>query len=407
VNQPIRAEVDHCRSRLLKYCQGQGLDLGCGPVKIKPDAIGIDIGHPNADMIADARILKNYPDNHFDYVFSSHLLEELANTEATLKEWLRIIKDDGLIVLYQVDEEYYYPIGDARCNRSHVHHFTTESLWEIFKKIGGVSLVHSQRYGLEPYNEWSFELVVKKSKGVLNDPIHIETEAISILIPTLNRPKDMANLVKSVVDTAEDKNLIEVVFGIHADDLNSLQAVSDMANCGIKVRAEIIERYKDGKAHLAFFWNQLYKVTTAPIVGFFGDDVLFETPGWDIEVRKEFAKDRSVMVSCNDVHIQRGQAATLFFTHRTLHDRIGYYLNENFRRWFVDTFWSEAFKLAGKMHYREDIVTRHLSPDVFKNRVDSTYADMENLKHPDALIWNTDANRQEIARVVAIIKDFK
>ena len=36
-----RGETDNCRNRLLKYCDGQGLDLGCGNVKIKIDAIGI------------------------------------------------------------------------------------------------------------------------------------------------------------------------------------------------------------------------------------------------------------------------------------------------------------------------------------------------------------------------------
>ena len=155
----------------------------------------------------------------------------------------------------------------------------------------------------------------------------------------------------------------------------------------------------------AFLWNQLYKKTCAPIVGFFGDDVLFHTLGWDEEVRKEFIKDKSIMVSCNDVHIQRGKIATLFFTHRSLHDKIGYYLNENFRRWYVDEFWSEAFKRAGKMHYREDIVTEHLSPDIFKERADDTYKNMENLKDPDKIKWRTPEVQQEIDRVVTILKE--
>jgi hypothetical protein len=124
-----------------------------------------------------------------------------------------------------------------------------------------------------------------------------------------------------------------------------------------------------------------------------------------VEVRKEFMEDKSVMVLCNDVHIQKGKMATLFFTHRTLHDKVGYYLNEKFRRWYVDTFWDEAFKAAGKMRYREDIVTEHLSPDVFKERADSTYKNMEHLKGADHVTWNTLENRKEIQRVAQIIKD--
>ena len=401
----IRSEVDHCRPRLLKYCHGQGLDLGCGTYKIKPDAIGIDLENPNADMNMDARILKAYPDKHFDYVFSSHLLEEIPNTEATIKEWLRVVKDNGYIVLYQVDHEYYFPIGDERCNRRHVHHFSWESLWDVFRKIGGSSLIHQQRYG-KAYDEWSFEMVVQKSEDLVKDDL-VDTDMISILVPTLNRPKDMMNFAKSVADMTEKKSLVEIVFGIHTDDPASIQATVDLNNLGISVRAEILDRYKDGKAHLSFLWNQLYKVTSAPIIGFFGDDVLFHTPGWDMEVRKEFAKDKAIMVSCNDVHIQKGKNATLFFTHRTLHDKIGYYLNENFRRWYVDTFLDEAFKQAGKMRYREDLVTEHLSPDVFKERIDATYNDMESLKDPDRIKWGSEETRKEIARVASIIKEMK
>ena len=61
-----KGETDHCRNRLLKYCKGQGLDLGCGMTKIRPNAIGIDLLSPLADMRTDARLLPCYPDEHFD-----------------------------------------------------------------------------------------------------------------------------------------------------------------------------------------------------------------------------------------------------------------------------------------------------------------------------------------------------
>ena len=222
----IKAEVDHCRPRLLKYCRGQGLDLGCGSVKIKPDAIGIDLHETEAsDMKADARVLNQYPDGHFDYVFSSHLLEELANTEATLIEWLRLVKEGGYLVLYQVDHEYYYPIGHPNCNPRHKHHFSWENLWEKLKGLGiGVELIHHGRYAPEPYREWSFELVVRKNSS--EEPTKKDTEdseAISILVPTLNRPQDMIKFSKAVEDTTTKKDLVEIVFGVHANPIDYRQ----------------------------------------------------------------------------------------------------------------------------------------------------------------------------------------
>jgi len=156
----IRGEVDHCRARLIKYCKGQGVDLGCGWSKIRIDAIGVDLLCPDAELKMDARLLDQFPDEHFDYVFSSHLLEEIENTEATLREWLRILKKDGNLVLYQADKDAYYPLGHSNCNKAHKHHFSKEALWEILKKIGGIKLIHSE--GVQG-SEWSFELVVQKT----------------------------------------------------------------------------------------------------------------------------------------------------------------------------------------------------------------------------------------------------
>lgn len=157
-----KGETDLCRARLLKYCKGQGLDLGCGNVKIKPEAIAIDLYSPIADMNRDARDLKFYKDDFFDYIYSSHLLEEIENTEITVKEWLRVIKPGGYLVLYQADKDLYYPMEDPRCNKAHKHHFGWEDLWGIIEKIGGVKLEHHARYAEEPYKEWSFELVIRK-----------------------------------------------------------------------------------------------------------------------------------------------------------------------------------------------------------------------------------------------------
>ncbi len=403
MNKP-KGETDHCRNRLLKYCGGQGLDLGCGLAKIKPNAIGIDLLSPMADMKTDARLLPCYPDGHFDYIFSSHLLEEIEDTESTLKEWLRLIKKGGLIVLYQADKDHYYPLGDERCNQRHKHHFNWEELWAIFQKIGGLELVHHDSYFGEPHNEWSFELVVRKGEKV--PEIESEThEGISILVPTLNRPQNIQDFSETIDKTTTDPTDIEIVFGIHEEDTASKEKIDEInSKLKINIRYEFINRHEDGKVHLAFLWNQLYEKAKFPIVGYFGDDVLSHTPGWDIEVRKEFTNDKNILVACNDVHVQKGKNATLFFTHKNFHDKIGFYLNPKFRRWYTDTFWDVVFKNAGKLRFREDIVMEHLHPDVFTERLDETYKAMENHKDNDKEIWLSKETREEVKKCIDILK---
>jgi predicted SAM-dependent methyltransferase len=389
--EKVQGEVDHCRHRLMKYCRGQGLDLGCGASKIRTDAIGVDLYHPTADMNVDARNLECYPAGLFDYVFSSHLLEEIDNTEATLREWLRILKPGGNLVLYQVDKNKYYPFEDPRCNRAHKHHYVKEELWAILEKMGGVELLHTQ----EPVgHEWSFELVVRKLGG---DVIGMNGEGISLLIPTLNRPPNMDRFAMSVNNTSKCPEGVELLFGIHEEDTGSIQKAEELkSKCKISIRYEIIKRFPDGKINLSFLWNQLYNKASNPILGYFGDDVIFWTPDWDAEVRKEFSIDKTIMVSTNDVHVQKGKQATLFFTHKTVHDYFKVYLDERFRRWYMDTYWDIIYRTAGKMHYREDLVCEHLHPDKFPDKADQVYKNMEYFKDSDSVLWHTPEIQQDI-----------
>lgn len=200
-----KGETDNCRNRLLKYCNGQGLDLGCGNTKIKVDAIGVDLLNPSADMAIDARLMPCYPDKHFDYIFSSHLLEEIQDTEATLREWLRILKDEGHLVLYQVDKEYYHPLDDPRCNQKHIHHFSWEDLWEIFQRIGNLELVHHYRYDLKMYGEWSFEIIVKKKgkkkskpKVIIKSMYKEKKDTLRIVTPCWNSGTYIIRCINSI-----------------------------------------------------------------------------------------------------------------------------------------------------------------------------------------------------------------
>ena len=405
-NKPV-GETDNCRWRLTRYCQGQGLDIGCGNVKIKPDAIGIDLYNPNADMKMDARDMSKYPEGHFDYIYSSHLLEEIENTEMTLIGWLRILKDGGTLILYQADKDLYFPIGDQRCNPNHKHHFDWESLWAVFQRIGGIELVHHGRYAEK--GEWSFEMVVKKNlTGKKEETKTDEPEGISFLVPTRKRPKGMEDLVISIDQVTKDPRNIEIIFGINEDDKESIAKIDDLkTKVRIDIRYEIMKPWPDNKVHLSHLWNQCYKVSKYTILGYFGDDVLFHTPGWDEEVRKAFAKDKAILLNCNDVHVQRGKQATLFFTHKAVHEKMGFYLSERFRRWYADTLLEQIYRYAGKYVYREDIITEHLHPDAFPERADETYKRMDSLKVNDKIAWDNQATHDEILKYGKMIKEFK
>jgi hypothetical protein len=261
---------------------------------------------------------------------------------------------------------------------------------------------------MKTYEEWSFELVVRKIGDNMPKNILKKREGISLLIPTLKRPLGMEKFATSVDSKTIYPNNIEIIFGIHEDDTESIEKAKELnSKCKISIRGELIDRYRDGKVHLAFLWNQIYNRSKYTILGYFGDDVIFHTPGWDDEVRKEFSIDKTIMVACNDVHVQKGKTATLFFTHKTVHEKAGFYLYMKLRRWYIDTYWDAVFRIAGKLHYREDIITEHLHPDIFPERLDNTYKNMENFKEPDKRLWETENLRQEIFKMVDMLKELE
>jgi SAM-dependent methyltransferase len=59
------------------------------------------VGHV---FINDAVNISDVSNNSYDFVFSSHSLEHIANPIKALKEWLRILRDDGHIILILPDK---------------------------------------------------------------------------------------------------------------------------------------------------------------------------------------------------------------------------------------------------------------------------------------------------------------
>lgn len=60
----------------------------------------------NADYLTDASNLYFANDGQYDFVCSSHVLEHLTNPIKALKEWMRVINDDGVICCVVPDKRF-------------------------------------------------------------------------------------------------------------------------------------------------------------------------------------------------------------------------------------------------------------------------------------------------------------
>jgi predicted SAM-dependent methyltransferase len=177
--EKLKSETSLCRSRLAKFCEGNGLDLGYGGDPIVPEAITLDLPEPYfspswlqenpapQNLKGDARSLYWFNDNCLDYVYSAHLLEDFEAKEIPdiLREWLRVIKPNGYLVLYLPDQKRYEEYCENKgVNPNPNHKIPMFSLNYLLRVMGaeGISrsiyIVHSQ----EECDDYSFEVVFQK-----------------------------------------------------------------------------------------------------------------------------------------------------------------------------------------------------------------------------------------------------
>ena len=177
-------ETAKVHDRIAPFVYGHGVDLGCGgwPLQVRKtrqhSCLGVDGGMSDfacshADVIADVSNLSMFQDESFDYVYSSHTLEDMDYPEAVLKEWWRIIKPGGNLILYlpltrkvakelgREDWETFYPnMGEKGVNVYHKSDFRPQEIRDYIAKIGAGEVLADEIRGEK--DEYSFLQVYRK-----------------------------------------------------------------------------------------------------------------------------------------------------------------------------------------------------------------------------------------------------
>ncbi len=120
-----------------KYCQGRGLDIGFGGDPITATSEGWDFED------GDAQYLKGLENEAYDYVYASHTIEHMVDADVALKNWWRVTKPGGYLLLYLPHRELYEKKKTlpSRFNSDHKHFFLPDRD-EAPDTIGVVPLIH-------------------------------------------------------------------------------------------------------------------------------------------------------------------------------------------------------------------------------------------------------------------------
>jgi predicted SAM-dependent methyltransferase len=169
-----QSETAKHRARLAPFCEGFGVDIGFGGDPIIPTAIRMDLESPYAaagdqgvQLGGDCRNLIWFKDDILDFAYSSHVLEDfdIIQTEHIMREWTRVLKVGGKLVLLQPDQQRYL----AYCRENNhppnphhsIDHFSLAYVTEIAARLGNLEAVASAN----DLDEYSFFVVFKKTKS--------------------------------------------------------------------------------------------------------------------------------------------------------------------------------------------------------------------------------------------------
>lgn len=221
---------------------------------------------------------------------------------------------------------------------------------------------------------------------------------IALMCPSRQRLNNIITLISSIMSTAHDIKNINLVLAVDDDDpkFEIYKKIATNVNFiqFIKTPASIFKQKK-----LSGMWNYMYSQVTDDIVAMIGDDMIFETPDWDLKIINTFKnnsyKDNIIMVHCNDG--MRGAGNTInpnveplavnSFIHRDYTNLIGRYVQDIEPNIFQDTYIHTVFSAINRRIYYHDIMIRHLHFSV-KGKMDKV---SEQLELDRSGIWDNSS----------------
>lgn len=210
---------------------------------------------------------------------------------------------------------------------------------------------------------------------------------ISILVPSRGRPDWLHRTVFSAFQRATHPKRIEVVIYLDEDD-------ERLETYNMQLRFAIQPALRDQlkllvrpRALLSECWNVCAQEAKGEILMHCGDDLSFDTDGWDGMVREAFEQtpDKILFAYGNDLGPHGETFGTHGFIHRRWMETVGYFVPPLFSSDWNDVWLNEVADALGRKKLLP-FVTEHHHYTFGKSQRDQTHADREERGARDGVV---------------------
>jgi hypothetical protein len=189
--------------------------------------------------------------------------------------------------------------------------------------------------------------------------------ALSLIVPTRDRPAPLARFLHSLACTTRDPRQLEVILVVDSDD-----APPTVPPLPFAVR---VETGPPGRT-MGELNNAGFAASRGELVMLLNDDVIVRTRGWDRTVLRQYRRfpDRLALVHVNDT-LMRDHLCTFPILSREYLDLLGSFCPAEYERYRIDDHLQDPFDMLAAVGVRRTVYL----PDVIFEHCNS-------VNHPEA-----------------------
>lgn len=202
---------------------------------------------------------------------------------------------------------------------------------------------------------------------------------ISVLVPSRGRPDWLSRTIRTAYETATHQRRVEFVIWLDDDDRYDLDyAFKVRFSAPEQYATDLVQIIRGERRLLSECWNICAQHARGEIMMHCGDDLTFDTPGWDTHVRQAFAEtpDKILFAYGNDLGPHGETFGTHGFVHRKWVETVGYFVPPLFSSDWNDVWLNEVAKMI-RRHRLLPFITEHHHYTFGKAERDQTHAERE------------------------------